>query len=174
MASTESPCGGGGLIPLSKFSEKIFSLNTTTTSRSKQQHRLKERACHGSYSGLVRYSPDTSAKRLQKFATPFWPFSHSCNQVLSPLMLFPLAHKDQCATTAEIRQALCSLWLFKRWSLCFACVPPLRGTGRAEFKVLHRAETWTKSKEVPRQANTVLFISIFLYLHHFTLPAELP
>jgi len=153
MASTERQRGGGRLIPLSKFSEKIFSLDTTTTCRSKQQSWLKGIAYHGSYSGLAKHSPDTPAKRLQKLPVPFWPFSHSCNQVLSPLMLFPLAHKDVCAATAEIRQALCALWLLKRWSPCFACAPPLHGTGRAEFKVLRRAETWTKARVVPQKAN---------------------
>lgn len=61
-------------------------------------------------------------------------------------MLFPLTHKDQCATTAEIRKDLCSLWLFKCWSLCSACAAPLCSPGRAELEVLRGAEVQMEAK----------------------------
>lgn len=105
MASTGRQHWGGGLIPLSKFSEKNFPLSTTELVKEKG---LSLQLLLGLPNG-----PDTSAKRLQKVAAPFGCFPTPV--IRSPLICyFPLTHKEQCVTTAEIRQASCSQWLFER------------------------------------------------------------
>lgn len=75
VASTESQCGGGGLIPLSKVSEKNFLF--------KQQTWLKERAYHGSYS----WACQTQSRHLSSDCrNSLHLFGHSP----TPVIRFPL------------------------------------------------------------------------------------